>query len=283
MSGKESPQRVTDGNVIYANFGTKKRVTDPKQVNQVERVNAGASALSTAATRVITQISREVDSGRLSRGREYARAGNVVGLDIRVGAIHGQVAGSQNEPFSVLIQLPYRSKDDLTEVTDALISEGNSLDNAREGKLSDSMVDILYAPTLGDIRFSCSCPDPDYLCKHIVAVADRLAARIDADASVIFSLRGLDFPQLEQLVIDRAQEVSAQAVDSADHMDPHTRHELFWSGREMPELPRPKIAPALDDSDMDLLRKAMRAVSHTSIDLLRAVSDVEDLYYHLNK
>ena len=38
---------------------------------------------------------------------------------------------------------------------------------------------------------------------------------------------------------------------------------------------------SIDDSDPDLLRKAMRSVSHTNLDLLRAVSDIEDLYYHL--
>ena len=48
-------------------------------------------------------------------------------------------------------------------------------------------------------------------------------------------------------------------------------------------MPEPKIAPAIDDSDPDLLRKAMRAVSHTNVDLLRAVSDVEDLYHFLTE
>ena len=41
------------------------------------------------------------------------------------------------------------------------------------------------------------------------------------------------------------------------------------------------MAPALDDSDTDLLHQAMRQVSYTSIEQLRAVSDIEDLYDHL--
>src|SRR5699024_9733410 len=32
-------------------------------------------------------------------------------------------------------------------------------------------------------------------------------------------------------------------------------NDLFWNGRELPTMPEPKIAPAIDDSDPDLLRK----------------------------
>ena len=68
---------------------------------------------------------------------------------------------------------------------------------------------------------------------------------------------------------------------TANELSAEERNALFWEGRELPPLPEPKYAPAVDDSDPELLRKAMRSVSHTNIDLLRAVSDVDDLYYHL--
>ena len=34
----------------------------------------------------------------------------------------------------------------------------------------------------------------------------------------------------------------------------------------------------IEDSDMDLLHRAMQTVSFTNIDQLRAVADIEDLY-----
>ena len=75
------------------------------------------------------------------------------------------------------------------------------------------------------------------------------------------------------MIVASAQDVARKATEDGA--------ETFWSGRELPAVPSPKIAPALDDSDPDLLRKALRAVSHTNIDLLRAVSDIEDMYHHL--
>lgn len=271
-----APARPKDDNVIYANFGTRKRVSTPEEVHRVDRVRT----MQPAATRVINFVNEQTDSGRISRGRQYAAEGHVVGLDVRNGAVHGKVAGSQNEPFAVLIQVPYRNNEDIARLSEMFARTPNSVAKAREGMLADDALDILVAEFADDLRFSCTCPDPEYVCKHVVAVADRLAARMDADPSVIFALRGLDFARLEQSVMEQAKSASEDSYSGAD-LDPEERHALFWAGRELPLLPEPKTAPAIDDSDSDLLRKAMRSVSHTNIDVLRAVSDVDDLYYYL--
>ena len=97
---------------------------------------------------------------------------------------------------------------------------------------------------------------------------------------MIFNMRGLDFARLEKAVMEQSQQVSRESFGASD-LSAEEKNDVFWNGREMPKLPHPKVAPALEDSDPDLLRKALRAVSHTNIDLLRAVSDIEDLYYHL--
>lgn len=270
-SGKGS-----EDNVIYANFGARKRVTSPEEVGRVSRVHS----MSPAATRIVSFVNKDADSGRITRGRQYATGGHVVGLDVRNGAVHGKVAGSQNEPFTVLIQVPYRTNDDIATLSQMFARTPNSIANARDGLLSEEALDILIAEDPSDMRFPCTCPDPEYVCKHVIAVADRLASRIDADSSVVFALRGLDFGRLEQSVMEQAKAVSEDSFAGAG-LSTEERNELFWGGRQLPDMPRPKVAPAVDDSDPELLRKAMRAVSHTNIDLLRAVSDVEDLYYHL--
>ena len=271
-----APARPSDDNVIYANFGTRKRVSTPEEVHRVDRVRT----MQPAATRVVNFVNGQTDSGRISRGRQYATEGHVVGLDVRNGAVHGKVAGSQNEPFAVLIQVPYRNNEDIGRLSEMFARTPNSVAKAREGLLADDALDILFAEFADELRFSCTCPDPEYVCKHIVAVADRLAARMDADPSVIFALRGLDFTRVEQSVMEQAKAASEDSYSGVE-MDPEERNALFWEGRELPPLPEPKYAPAVDDSDPDLLRRAMRAVSHTNIDVLRAVSDVDDLYYHL--
>ncbi|WP_273368437.1 hypothetical protein [Corynebacterium massiliense] len=272
-----------DDNVIYANFGTRKRVTSPDETGSVERVDKTVGAVPPAAQRIINLVNNRADHGRITRGKQYARSGNVVDLDVRVGAIHGQVAGSQNTPFAVLIRLPFRDNDDMAEAATILARRAGSMAAAREGKLAPELLDVLIAAEPDDVKVSCTCPDPEEVCKHIVAVVDRLAARIDADPSTVFSMRGLDFHRLEQMVMEQSQHAAAESYTAGTGLSADEQNDLFWSGRTLPEVPRPQVAPALDDSDMDLLRKAMRPVSHTTIDLLRAVSDIEDLYHELTK
>lgn len=285
-TGSTGSTGATDAfdNVTFVNFGTRKRVSAPEEVLKVVRSADGAEAgLPPAAGRIMSAVSKQADSGRIKRGRDYARQGHVVGLDVRKGAVHGTVAGSQNEPFAVLMQLPYRTNDDLAEISDILTRTPNALRQAREGKLPDEVVNILLAEDDHDLRFSCTCPDPAPVCKHIIAVADRLAARMDADPSVIFAMRGLSFAALEQAMMDKAKDAARDAFSPESVLSEEERNDLFWNGRELPEVPHPKIAPALADSDMDLLRKAMRSVSHTNIELLRAVSDIEELYEFLTR
>ncbi|MCQ9333196.1 SWIM zinc finger family protein [Corynebacterium phoceense] len=277
-TGDPTNDGSTPDNVTYVNFGTRKRVTTQDEVLKVDRVNHSGSSMSPAATRLVSFMSKEVDAGRLARGRDYAHAGNVVGLDVRNGAIHGRVAGSQNEPFAVLIQLPYRSNDDVGQVSEIMARTPNAIRDARDGLLPVRVLDILLGEDPDDVRFSCSCPDHAPFCKHIVAVVDRLAARMDADPSVVFAMRGLSFATLEQSMVAQAQEASRDAYSPNSSLDSAERNQLFWNGRGLPDIPEPKIAPALEDSDMDLLRKALRSVTHTNLELLRAVSDIEELY-----
>ena len=263
----------SDDNVIYANFGRKVRVEKPEQTRdeRVERVER-RPAMAPAAELLLEVATSRADRGRLTRGRDYARAGHVLSMDLRNGAVHAQVAGSQNEPFTVAVQLPYRSPDDLSVVSAELARTPNGMRGARKGELSRTVVGALLAEDINDIRVRCDCPDPFAICKHAVAVLEKLAGKIDADPLALFTLRGMDLISLEKAVMVQAKDVSRESEENP---------ELFWSGRELPALPEPRVAPALDDSDLDLLHKAMRAISYTNVDQLRAVSDIEDLYDHL--
>ncbi|SER77983.1 hypothetical protein [Corynebacterium cystitidis] len=265
--------RPRKDNVIYANFGARKRVSNPNEVNVPPRPTG--QSWSPAAMRIFNAAVRKADQGRVSRGRQYAANGNVISLSLRNGAIHGQVAGSQNEPFNVVLRLPYRDADQLTEITEILARTPNGITLARRGTLEDRVLDLLLAEDSSDMWFSCDCPDRTDACKHAVAVAEKAAARIDADPPALFQLRGLDLNSLERTVREAAASVSKE--NSAEGS------EYFWTGRGLSDLPTPKVAPMLDDSDIDLLHKAMQTISFTNIDQLRAVADIEDLYDELTR
>lgn len=263
-------ERPRDDNVIYANFGARTRVSGPEEVAAPPARRR--ASLSPAAEMLIDVAASRADRGRITRGRQYAEAGHVVSLEVRNGRAHAQVAGSQNDPFTVTVQLPYRSADDLAVVSAELARTPNGMRAARRGEISGNLLRVLLADDANDIRLVCDCPDPAPVCKHEVAVLEKLAAKIDADPLALFTFRGLDLTTLEHAVMAQAKETSRES---------ETDPELFWTGRQLPDLPTPRVSPALDDSDLDLLHKAMRAISYTNVDQLRAVSDIEDLYDHL--
>ena len=267
--------RPTKDNVIYANFGARRRVTSAEEASPAEGVTARAPSFSPAAMRVFNAAVRQTDPGRTKRGHQYAAGGNVIELTPRSGGIDALVAGSQNDPFTVTMQLPGRSNADINTALDIMARRANSVARARRGDFDDDVLDILLAPDPSSIRFMCTCPDASHVCKHAVAVAEKAAALIDASPEVVFLLRNVSFNAFEQGVQHRAVAVARENSEEGS--------KYFWDGRDMPDLPTPKVAPMIEDSDLDMLHRAMQSVSFTNIDQLRAVADIEDLYEELTR
>jgi SNF2 family DNA or RNA helicase len=68
------------------------------------QTTSGKFGKSWWASRWIAALERLVDSGRLSRGRSYARSGQVLNLDIRPGRVNSRVQGSSATPYRVQIE-----------------------------------------------------------------------------------------------------------------------------------------------------------------------------------
>lgn len=280
-------------NVTYVNFGAKKRVTS---ADEVPRRTVGTQ-LSPAASKILDAVKRQSDQGRISRGLKYVKEGRVDKLRFMNGAVHARVDGSQIEPFAVAIILPYRAQAQLDRAVSAIAHSRNGLTRARRGLVGDRTLNLLLWEDPSEVRFSCDCPDAakGNVCKHAVAVTDRLAHKVDADPSIIFRLRGMTLEGVEARIVREATKNAAargkgaggagssgaemDGIDEAQYIDLPD----FWAGRELPSLPEPSTTTTLDSSDLDLLHKAMRYVSYTSIDELRAVSDIEEVFDYLTR
>lgn len=269
MTGKKRPQ---EGNVIYANFGQRKRVSSAAETG--ERVMS-ARAMNQPAMRMINAAVRQTDLGRATRGREYAAGGHVHDLHFDRARITASVVGSQNYPFEVSILLPFRSAAEVREALGRLAREAGAVDRALKGDINDEVLDVLLFAQPEEIYFSCTCPDSALVCKHVVAVADCAAKKLDDTPSLVFSLRDVTVAGLEQVVREEAASIAHESTVPGS--------EFFWSGRKLPDLPNPKIAPMIEDSDMDLLQTAMQSISFTNIDQMRAVADIEELYEDLTR
>ena len=261
--------RPSEDNVIYANFGAKTRVASAEETGAAD-LSAVQASMSPAAMRVLNAAVRQTDAARVKRGHQYAAGGHVFDLRVRFERFEASVAGSQNEPFHTALWLPTRSRLEVMGALREMAHSAGAVERAASGAFPDEVLDVLLAKSARECTFDCTCPDSSAVCKHAVALAETAARRIDEEPATVLTVRNLSLRTLEESVRTGAR---SQVEENAREGSVY-----FWSGRELPDLPRPKVAPMIDDSDTDLLRHAMETVSFTNIDLLNAVADIEDLY-----
>ncbi len=310
-SSRRSPQV---DNVIYVNFGARDRApvagrdmfADPdapshKPRRKPTRARAKAKGTRSTAADWLTDLAfAQADSGRLSRGRGYYQAGHVINVEFVPGAITAKVIGSQPQPFSVVIMFPPRTDPQLARLPDLISQLDGGIQAVRSGQFSPDMLKILFGGHPYKARYYCDCPDKAKVCKHIVATMMAAADRVAADPGLVFQLRGLNLadmrlPKQSTKSAGSAGSVpptpktsasagSAESAKRAEAPSPEAiaaATDRFWNGGPLPEIPQLKTQSALADSDEQLLHKAMRTISYTSMDELCAVSDIEDLYYNL--
>src|SRR4051794_40991583 len=83
----------------------------------------GAFGKSWWAGRWIAALEALVDSGRLTRGRSYARSGQVTRLDVGPGGVDALVQGSQAKPYKVAIHFTRLTDAEWERVIDAMAAE----------------------------------------------------------------------------------------------------------------------------------------------------------------
>ena len=307
-SSRRSPQV---DNVIYVNFGARDRApvasrdmfADPdapshKPRRKPTRARAKAKGTRSTAADWLTDLAfAQADSGRLSRGRGYYQGGHVINVEFVPGSITAKVIGSQPQPFSVAIMFPPRTDPQLARLPDLISQLDGGIQAVRSGQFSPVMLKILFGGHPYKARYYCDCPDKAKVCKHIVATMMAAADRVATDPGLVFQLRGLNLADM------RLPKQSTKSAGSAGSVPPTPKTsasagsakraeapspeaiaaatDRFWNGGPLPEIPQLKTQSALADSDEQLLHKAMRTISYTSMDELCAVSDIEDLYYNL--
>lgn len=307
-SSRRSPQV---GNVIYVNFGARDYTPvagrdmfadhpdapSYKPRRKTTRARATAKGTHSTAADWLTDLAfTQSDNGRMSRGRSYYQGGHVMNLEFVPGSITAKVIGSQPQPFSVAIMFPPRTDPQLARLPDLISQLDGGIQAVRSGQFSPDMLKILFGGHPYKARYYCDCPDKAKVCKHVVATMMAAADRVAADPGLVFQLRGLNLADMRlpkpagsagsvpATPETSASAGSAGAAKKAEAPSPEAiaaATDRFWNGGPLPEIPQLKTQSALTDSDEELLHKAMRTISYTSVDELCAVSDIEDLYYNL--
>ena len=149
------------------------------------------------ADRWIQALEALMDSGRLSRGRSYARRGQVLEINVEPGHISARVQGSRRSPYKVSIELQPLSDRQWDKVFDALAEQALFAAELLNGEMPPDIGQVfeavqvpLFPASRGDLKTDCSCPDWANPCKHVAAVYYLMGERFDADPFLLFKLRG---------------------------------------------------------------------------------------------
>jgi uncharacterized Zn finger protein len=165
----------------------------------------GAFAKNWWAQRWIAALERLVDSGRLSRGRSYARQGQVLSIEETKDGIAARVQGSQRSPYKIKIQIEPLTDAQWDKVIDALAEQAIFSAQLLAGEMPQEIEQAfesakvsLFPSQRNDLKTDCSCPDYSNPCKHIAAAHYILGERFDEDPFLIFRLRGRTQEQVMQ-------------------------------------------------------------------------------------
>lgn len=161
------------------------------------RSSRGAIGESWWSQRFIAVLESFALGTRLTRGRNYARKGQVTSLDISPGMVDARVQGSRKTPYSVLIELSPLPDKAWHAVEKAIAAEAVHSARLLAGEMPPALEEVfasvgapLFPSSVGDLDMSCSCPDHAVPCKHIAATFYLLAEAFDDDPFQILLWRG---------------------------------------------------------------------------------------------
>ncbi len=157
----------------------------------------GAFGQSWWAKRWIAVLETFGWGNRLTRGRSYARSGQVLTIDLEAGHVRARVQGSRPAPYKVKVEIQPLQDEQWEHAITAMAEQAIFAAKLLAGEMPENIEDAfvaagvpLFPQSSRDIVTDCSCPDYANPCKHIAAVYYLLGERFDEDPFLIFQLRG---------------------------------------------------------------------------------------------
>jgi len=210
-------------------------------------------------------------SGRLARGRSYARAGQVLDFRLSQGKVTARVQGSRVRPYDVRLGVLPLTKAQWRRVQERLAGQALFRAKLLAGEMPHEIEDVfaecgtpLFPRSAADLDMHCSCPDWGVPCKHLAAVCYVLAEEFDRDPFAMLAWRG----QARGELLAALREIQSRRSGSQPDAGPAGRAGTlpldapsaplaespaeFWSARLSPARLRALSAPA-GSSPPDLL------------------------------
>ncbi|MGW0436371.1 SWIM zinc finger family protein [Micromonospora sp. NPDC003197] len=182
-------------------------MTDYSEYGRPQRVSGGVRARSTRGAigqswwsrRFVDVLESFALGTRLTRGRSYARAGQVLDIDVAPGVVTARVQGSRPRPYRVRIGLHPFPEPVWRRIEELLSAQAFYSARLLAGDLPPELEQVfaeagapLFPAGIDDLDLTCNCPDFAVPCKHLAATFYLLAEAFDADPFRILHWRGRD-------------------------------------------------------------------------------------------
>lgn len=172
--------------------------------------------------RFIDLLESFADTGRLSRGRTYARKGRVFDLKVAPHEVTAMVQGSAPDPYEVALGIDAIGEADWRAVEKELASRAVFRARLLAGEMPPEIEWLfaelglaLFPGAASDLHLMCDCPDWGDPCKHAAAVLYLLAEAFDDDPFLILQWNGRSRDQL-LAALRRGTETEPDPLDMAD-------------------------------------------------------------------
>ncbi|HEV2637308.1 MAG TPA: SWIM zinc finger family protein [Actinocrinis sp.] len=202
---------------------------------------------------------------RLTRGRSYARSGQVLEIGVRAGEVVSRVQGSRTAPYSVVLEIGITPAVQWAKIERALAEDSALVAELLAGRMPVEMEAVFSRcgmtlfPTMREFASDCSCPDRSSPCKHVAATCYILAERFDANPFELLAWRGRTKTDLLRR-IDALRDEKAWAAQPQDPAEGETGDrplaeltESFWLSPEPLPEPLHKVAGAQETTLLDQL------------------------------
>ncbi len=223
------------------------------------RSQRGAFAANWWAKRWLAVLESYGIGSRLQRGRSYARAGQVLNIDIQPGLVQARVQGSRPKPYNVEIQVSTLPDSDWERVLDTISQQAIFAAQLLDGEMPQEIETTfeqagvsLFPAKTRDVVTACSCPDYSNPCKHIAAVYYLLGEQFDHDPFLIFTLRGRTRERVIEGLRQRRAAAGASGEDAVSIETapsvPSLNEQIagFWGSDSFDWIPPSVVAPEVD-------------------------------------
>ena len=251
----------------------------PRTVKNGLKARSGRGAIGESwwSRRFLDVLESFAMGSRLTRGRTYARKGQVLSLDVSPGEVRATVQGSRVKPYRVTIGLAAFSEIVWAKAEIALSEQALPSAKLLAGEVPPELEDVfadagapLFPRSVDELDQRCNCPDWEVPCKHLAATFYLLAEAFDDDPFLILRWRGRFrdalLTRLRELRADgpaeEAEEPALVAAGSSLALGGLTRPtcppERFW----LPPAPLP-ARPATLDVDREMLLRQLPTPGRT--------------------